>query len=85
MTTALGLPNAAVNALGAKTGDDARPALRLAAAIKFYALGRLTGGVLPASAGNGRVEFLSRLTKFGSRFGKSSEHLAWAVRRPMFA
>jgi hypothetical protein len=68
MAIALSLPDAAIETLDAKTSDDCVPQLRLVAAMKLYALGRLACRAVPASAGNGRVEFLDRLTKFGVGF-----------------
>jgi hypothetical protein len=59
------LPDAAIEMLDAKTNDDSVSRLRLADTMKLYGLGRLACREVPASAGNGRVEFLHRLAKFG--------------------
>jgi len=65
MTITLTLADAGIGAPDGSVSYDFVPGLRLEATMKFYALGRLYGGSVPASPGNGRVEFLSRLTKFG--------------------
>jgi hypothetical protein len=74
MMITLELRDAAIETLGAKTSADSVPHLRLAATMKHYALERLVSRVTAESVGNGRVEFLDRLAKFGARF---SERTTW--------
>jgi predicted HTH domain antitoxin len=45
--------------------EDAGEALRMAAAVKFFELGRLSSGAAADLAGVPRVVFLSRLADFG--------------------
>jgi predicted HTH domain antitoxin len=47
------------------TEEDAGEALRLAAAVKLYELGRLSSGAAARLAGIPRVLFLSRLADYG--------------------
>jgi len=86
VTTTPNLPAAVISVLDEKTSDDGRLGLRLGATMKFYALGLSAGGSLPATVGNGRVELLSRLTKFGgSRFGQFPGGGEQALRRAILA
>jgi hypothetical protein len=73
------LPDAAIETLDAKTNDDSVSRLRLADTMKLYGLGQLASRAVPASAGNGRVEFLDRLAKFGGSLSGHAPGLA-AVR-----
>lgn len=47
------------------TESDAGSALRLAAAVKLFEMGRLSSGAAAHLAGIPRVAFLSRLSDFG--------------------
>lgn len=47
------------------TEDEAADALRMAAAVKLYELGRLSSGAAAHLAGVPRVLFLSRLAAYG--------------------
>ena len=57
----------AIHALDAQPSDDVVAGSSLLATMKLYALQRLSSGAVPESVGNGRVEFLYRLAKFGVR------------------
>jgi hypothetical protein len=72
MTIAIELPGAAIETLDGKTSDGPVPHLRLEATMRLYALQRLSSRVSAESVGNGRVEFLARLVKFGTRFSEQS-------------
>jgi hypothetical protein len=67
MRIAVDLLDTAFEALDAKTSDEAVASPSLAATANLYGLQRLYFGTVPESAGNGRVEFLYRLAKFGVR------------------
>jgi predicted HTH domain antitoxin len=47
------------------TGDDAAAAIRLAASVKLYELGRLSSGAAARLAGVPRVVFLTKLADYG--------------------
>ena len=47
------------------TGEDAAAAIRLAASVKLYELGRLSSGAAARLAGVPRVVFLSKLADYG--------------------
>jgi hypothetical protein len=70
MSITFELPDAAVATLDEKTSGYPAPHLRLAVTMKLYALARLSSRVTAESVGNGRVEFLDRLAKFGARFSE---------------
>jgi predicted HTH domain antitoxin len=56
--------------------------LRLAAAIKWYELGRLSQGKAAEVAGLSRAAFISELARFGvSPFQETSEEILQAVRQ----
>ena len=56
--------------------EEASGALRMAAAVKFYELGRLSSGAAAQLAGVGRVVFLSRLADYGvNTFDLTEEQL----------
>lgn len=60
-----------------RTPDKLAEALRLAAAMKLYELGRLSSGTAAALAGVPRVVFLTRLADHGiPTFKLSAEDLA---------
>lgn len=53
--------------------DEAADAMRLAAAVKLYELGRLSSGAAAALAGLPRTVFLSKLADYGVTTFKLSE------------
>lgn len=56
--------------------------LRLAAAVKWYELGRLSQGKAAEVAGLSRAAFISELARFGvSPFQETSEEILEAVRQ----
>jgi hypothetical protein len=67
MRATVDLLDAAFEALDAQPSDDAVARLSLVTSVKFYALQRLSSEPAAESAGNGRVECLYRLAKFGVR------------------
>ena len=82
MRVTVDLLDAAFEALDAQPSDNVVADLSLAATAKLYGLQRLSSGAVPESAGNGRVEFLYRLAKFGSRsFEQTPQGLALAPLR----
>jgi predicted HTH domain antitoxin len=61
--------------------EEAGEALRMAAAVKFYELGRLSSGAAARLAGVPRVVFLSRLADYGvNTFDLTEEQLARETR-----
>jgi predicted HTH domain antitoxin len=55
--------------------------LRLAAAVKWYEVGRLSQGKAAEVAGLSRAEFLNELARFGvSPFQETAEEIVTAVR-----
>ena len=67
MRVTVDLPDVAMQALETLPSDDAVAGLSLVTSVKFYALQRLSSAPAAESAGNGRVECLYRLAKFGVR------------------
>jgi predicted HTH domain antitoxin len=64
MTLTLEVPEAFIKALGA-TPADAAAEMRLVAAMKLHEIGRVSSGAAAQFAGLSRVEFLSKLGKYG--------------------
>jgi len=61
--------------------EEAGEALRMAAAVKFFELGRLSSGAAARSAGVPRVVFLSRLADYGvNTFDLTKDQLARETR-----
>ena len=61
--------------------EEAGEALRMAAAVKFYELGRLSSGAAAQLAGVPRVVFLARLADYGvDTFDLTQEQLEWETR-----
>ena len=61
--------------------EEAGEALRMAAAVKFFELGRLSSGAAARLAGLPRVVFLSRLADYGvDTFDLTEEQLARETR-----
>lgn len=61
--------------------EEAGPAVRMAAAIKLFELGRLSSGAAARLAGVPRVVFLSRLADYGvDTFKLSEEELSRETR-----
>jgi len=61
--------------------EEAGEALRMAAAVKFYEMGRLSSGAAAQLAGVPRVVFLSRLADYGvDTFDLTEEQLASETR-----
>jgi predicted HTH domain antitoxin len=61
--------------------EEAGEALRMAAAVKFFELGRLSSGAAARLAGVPRVVFLSRLADYGvSSFQLTEEQLSRETR-----
>jgi predicted HTH domain antitoxin len=61
--------------------EEAGEALRMAAAVKFYEMGRLSSGAAAQLAGVPRVVFLSRLADYGvDTFDLTEEQLARETR-----
>jgi len=61
--------------------EEAGEALRMAAAVKFFELGRLSSGAAARLAGVPRVVFLSRLADYGvNSFDLTEDQLARETR-----
>jgi predicted HTH domain antitoxin len=61
--------------------EEAGAALRMAAAVKFYEMGRLSSGAAAQLAGVPRVVFLSRLADYGvDTFDLTEDQLARETR-----
>ena len=61
--------------------EEAGEALRMAAAVKFYEMGRLSSGAAAQLAGVPRVVFLSRLADYGvDTFDLTEDQLARETR-----
>ena len=61
--------------------EEASAALRMAAAVKFFELGRLSSGAAAQLAGVPRVVFLARLADYGvNTFDLTQEQLARETR-----
>jgi hypothetical protein len=67
MRVTVDLPDIAMQALETQPSDAAVAGFSLVASVKFYALQRLSSAPAAESDGNGRVECLYRLAKFGVR------------------
>ncbi len=71
----LEIPNETLMALKT-TSEEIGPALRLAAAIKLYEIGKLSSGAAARLAGIPRVVFLTRLSDYGvNTFDLTEEEL----------
>jgi predicted HTH domain antitoxin len=65
-----------------RDGADLGAELRLAAAVKWYELGRLSQGKAAEVAGLSRAEFITALARFGvSPFQETSDEILEAVRQ----
>lgn len=61
--------------------EEVGTALRMAAAVKLYELGRLSSGAAAALAGVARITFLEKLADYGvDTFNLSEEQLAKETR-----
>ena len=61
--------------------EEAGEALRMAAAVKFYEMGRLSSGAAAQLAGVPRVVFMSRLADYGvDTFDLTEDQLAGETR-----
>ena len=77
MRLTVDFPDVAIETLDAQSSYDAVAGLSLVATMRLYALQRLSSGAVPESAGNGRMEFLYRLARFGVRsFEQTPQSLA---------
>ncbi|MGA7744268.1 MAG: hypothetical protein WBP56_10585 [Polyangia bacterium] len=77
MRVTVDFQDTAIEVLDAQASDDPLPGLNLVATMELYALRRLSSSPVSESTGNGRVEFLYRLAKFGVRsFEQTPQALA---------